>query len=59
MTERSQPLQEVRCAHCDRPIECCWVCEDAGCEHPACYRCVRDALGEPTDPIGAPFRSSG
>ena len=42
------------CAHCERGIEECWVCESTTCPDPACYRCVRQELEAAVDPVAGP-----
>jgi hypothetical protein len=36
----------ARCSDCDREIEFCFFCDEPGCEHALCYRCVTLALRE-------------
>ena len=36
----------LRCERCARAIEECAFCQDPGCRHVICYRCLREELGQ-------------
>jgi hypothetical protein len=36
----------LRCGTCDRMIDVCAFCEQTGCDHVICHRCLRLAFRE-------------
>lgn len=44
-----RPAEGPRCAMCERPVECCEVCDERACDEALCASCVRRALGVSLD----------
>ena len=46
MTSHHRAGGAATCAQCGGAVGDCAFCDQEGCLHPLCYRCVRIVLGE-------------